>query len=772
MMRALTLLLLFGIVSAHGQAYLSRAELKKPLSEAVEKTLAEFVEKCAEEKRKQLTTHMETVIAAVDASAKLTDEEKKALDEPARRAVDAAVKAWVPVGTVAMRTYLSRTSETASTRHIGQWKPEQAGPNEPVEDWTPPQEDAAWLAALEKTLGENRFKVWQAADAKKQAEEEKEIQGYLERWVRESRGAMNEDLEEKIGQMKSKMELAEDKVTALKEVADGLLDKICTAERKRAFGMLRTMPPEARSKIMGRSYFYVRFDRPRGDVWDRQWEQTAAKVLPKEEIMRWRAIAEEAKREEEEELAKLIKPSEIYARQQMERQMLTEMDNITTELSVDKARLEELKKLSDAAIEEALKLGRVQWMKQVRNYSAVERKRMGSNAYFGLSDEQRASSLPVWKDGLKKVLSEEEMSLMAEGMEQREQRSLRAIARACLAEMDQSLMLNDAQRAKLEPLVRKQMEPLLEQRRQEYWSYSPQQLFQNAGKIPEPEVRGILDDQQWRRWQVLTNIPSNSRSNVAAKDTKAKIDDMEAAVSAHLYEMFVAERQKVLDTMMPHVEEAGRVLNLSKDTLAELKTAAKGAVEQSLDYWRQNTERYVRQAVQTATPQNILQALAGTERVNFSRRGDENRPENMEVWQSALKNKLDEVQLRTLKEMAEGRNDYRQRAMAAMTVAELDRRRRLNGEQCAKLAPLMEKVLAEYRPDIERYMSTNWFLQYYYALVPMAGVEEKDMAAILTPEQLKHFKDRDLPDAMQYWEGIENNHKNRMKKGVRNEVNF
>jgi hypothetical protein len=62
-------------------------------------------------------------------------------------------------------------------------------------------------------------------------------------------------------------------------------------------------------------------------------------------------------------------------------------------------------------------------------------------------------------------------------------------------------------------------------------------------------------------------------------------------------------------------------------------------------------------------------------------------------------------------------------------------------------------------------MSTNWFLQYYYAMVPVAGVPEKEMQGILTPQQWKLCKDRDLPDAMQYWEGIENNHKNRLKQG-------
>ena len=764
MMRVLAAVLLLGIASAQGQAYLTRAELKEPLSEAVEKHLAEFVEKCVVEKRKQLTAHMDEEIAAVDAVAKLTLEEKKALEEPARTAVEASVESWRLRGTVALRAYLNRTSEVAAMRQVGQWKADDVGLNEPVEDWKSPLEGAVWGAALKKTLGDERFKAWRKADAKKRKETEKEIQGYLERWVLESRGPLNEDLETKIEQMKAKMDLDEERAVALKKAAGGLLDEITAEERKRAFGMLWPMPPKARQNIMGRSYFYIRFDRPRGEAWEKRWEQVAAKVLPAEAMDQWRKILAKEKQDEEAEFVKLIKPSEVYARQQMERLMIAEMDNITTELKVDEKRVEELRKLSDAAIEESLNLGRKQWMKQVRNYSAAERKRMGANSYFGMSEEQRASSLPVWKDGLKKVLTEDERTRMEDGMEQREQRSVLALSRACLAEMDQSLMLNKVQRTKLQPLIKKQMEPLLEQRRQEYWSYNAQQLFQSVGKLPEESVREILDEAQWERWQVLVKASGSTRSTTAVNGEKSDVADMEAAISAHLYKMFLAERQKVLDVMMPHVEEAGRVLSLPDETMAELTTAAKGAVEHSLGYWRQNTERYVRQAVQTATPQNVLQALAGTERVNFSRRGDEHLPENMEVWTSALQKKLNDDQRLALAKMAQERDDFRLKAMAAMTVAELDRRRRLNGEQCAKLEPVLKKVLADYRPDIERYMSTNWFLQYYYALVPVAGVPEKQLEAVLTPEQWKNFKDRDLPDAMQYWEGIESNHKNRLKK--------
>jgi hypothetical protein len=765
MTRLVLAMLLLGAVSARAQTYLTRAELKKPLSEAVEKALAEFVDRCAPEKQKQLAAHMEEVIKAVAGVAKLSDDEKKALQEPAKAAVETAVKNWKPQAVVAMRTYLSRTSETAAKRHVTQWKPEQAGLNEPVEDWTPPQEDAAWLAALKQTLGDERFKLWEAADAKERKKTDDEIHRYLERWTRESRGPMNEDLQAKIEQMKTKLTLPEERVTALKKAAETLLDQITEAERKRAAGMLRTLTPESRQNITGRSYFYVRFDRPRGEAWEKRWQDAAAKVLPADMIAQWTKTSTEERGKVESELADMIKPSEIYMRQQMEMALITEIDTIVSELGLEKERQDRLKKLSDEAVEESLKLGRKQWLQQARNYSATERQRMRANTYFGMNDEQQAMNLPVWKDGVKKILTDAERTRMSSENELREKRALTALAAACLAEMDRALMLDDTQRAKLEPLMAELMKPLMEQRRGQYWSYSPQQLFQAAGKLKQEQLSTLLDEVQQKRWKELISSSNGSSSRISTQSgTLPAVPDMEAAISAHLYKMFVAERKKVLGTMMPHLEEAQRVLALPDVTVAKLTTAAKGAVEQSLQYWRQNTERYVRQNVQTATPQNILQALAGTERVSFGR--NEGGPQDMDLWKDALKQALSGEQLEKLEKTAQARRDHRLKAMAAMSVSELDRRRRLTSEQCAKLEPLVRKVLTEYQPDIERYMSGAWFLQYYYALVPVAGVPEKDIQAILPAAQWKLCKERDLPDAMQYWEGIENNHKNRLKQGA------
>ncbi|WP_395750409.1 hypothetical protein [Prosthecobacter sp.] len=763
------LLLLSAVLTVSGitQAQTpSRADLKKPLSEPVEKVLADFVQSCVPEKKKQLATRMEEVVKNIGATVELTPEEKKALETASQSAVETSVKAWQPLAVMMMRTYLTRTSDAAAIRHIGMWKPEVAGPNEPVEDWTPPDEIESWLSTLKSTLGEARYATWHEADDKVRQQVDKDIATHLERWVRESRGPMNEDLRARIELMKKKLALSEAQVTALNKAAEDLLDQISSSERKRATGMLRTLPPEARENIMGRSYFYIRFDRPRGEVWDKAWDVAAAKVLPEAMISQWHKSDVEERTRAEAEVADMIKPSEQQAQQQMEMALATEIDGMVMALNLNKERQQALEKLSKEAIQESLKLARKGWLQQAKNYSATERKRIRGNVYFGINEEQMAVRLPFWLDGVKKILSEEERNRMATENKEREQRGCLALARACLTEMDKMLGMNQDQRTRLEPLLAEMMRPLMEQRRQQYWSYNVIQLYQNAGKLGESKVRAILDDTQWKHWSELI-APGGSTSRSAMPDANAtfkEVPDMELAISQHLYKMYVAERKRTLAEMMPQVEEATRLLSLPEPAVEKLTTAAKGAVEHSLAYWRQFTENFVRQSVMTANPRNVMQALAGTERASLSR--NDIRPQNTDVWKSALQSVLNESQRKKLEQVAAEHSSYRLKAMAAMSVSELDRRRKLSAGQCAKIETAIQKILDEYLPDIERYMSQQWFLQYYYALVPVAGVSEKDMQAILTPEQWKLCKERDLPDAMQYWEGIKNNHDQRMKKGA------
>ena len=744
------------------------AERKQPLSEAVEKVLSDFVQSCLPEKQKQLTAHMEEVIKTIGSTVSLTPEETKPLQQAAKLAVEETLKTWRPKAHEAMRTYLSRTSDSAAIRHIGMWQPEKAGPNEPVEDWTPPEEDAAWLASLKATLGTDRYAVWQEAHLKAQQQAQASISTQLERWVREARGPLNENLQNKIELMQKKLELSASQVAALQKAAESMLDQLCNSERKRASAMILTLPPAARDYILDRSNFYITFDRPSVDAWNQSWNKASSAVLPPELFARWQKIDTEERTKEQKEYADMIKPSEQQAEQRMQMEMDSEIDGIVQALSLSKERETALKQLSKKAVQESLLQARKGWLQQAKSYSPEDRKRLRGRIYFGVNDDTHALKLTTWTEGVKKLLSEAEFKRMTVENTRREQRTFLALARACLTEMDQTLMLTQDQRHKLEPLIAETMKPLMEQRRQQYWSYNSNHLFQIADKVKPDDLRDILDDVQQRRWKELAGQRNSSRSSLPDMSASfAEVQDMEAATSRHLYKMFLAERVRTLEVMMPQVEEASRLLDLPAPIVSRLTTAAKGAVESSLGYWRQFTENYVRQAAQNATPQTILQVLAGTERSGAASRSD-TRPQNTELWKSALQSALSGSQLKKLQQSADDRQTYRLQAMAAMSTSEIDRRRRLTADQSARIQTAVQEVLAEYLPDMERYMTSQWFLQYYHAMVPVAGVPEKELQAILTPEQWKLCKDRDLPDAIQYWEGIKNNHDQRMKRGVPN----
>jgi hypothetical protein len=329
--------------------------------------------------------------------------------------------------------------------------------------------------------------------------------------------------------------------------------------------------------------------------------------------------------------------------------------------------------------------------------------------------------------------------------------------------------LSTKQRVELEPLLTPLMDPLLRDENQEYWSYQPYQLFNTAAKVDVKKVAAILDDAQLKQWKTLGAAePNYSRSSgvtapAGEPDPEAPKVDVDVEISRHLYQLSLKERAKHLERMLAQVGDAKRVLGLPEEKVRRLFTAAKGAVEAELVQWRDNVERWVRSTVERATPQTVKATLANLERSNYNSQGK--GPQNQDIWRQTVAALLSTSDQTEWKKVIDARRAYRSAAIATMTTNELDRRRRLTPEQFDKVKKLVTDVLNDYLPDIERYMSHSWHLQYYYALLPLAGVKDADLKAVLTERQWKLIQERDLADAEQYWEGIESYHKQRVEKG-------
>lgn len=463
-----------------------------------------------------------------------------------------------------------------------------------------------------------------------------------------------------------------------------------------------------------------------------------------------------------------LKPSEQQAQMQMEELIAREVENYVSGLNLDEARKNQLEELGRQAVDASLKASKQQWIKIIRGMSAAQRKAQRSY-YFGVNEDEQAPKQQVWKEGLGRILSAEELHRIQEGLGERKARMSGALAAAALAEMDKTLALGEEQRATLEPLLRPLMESLLRDETQEYWSYQPYQLFNAASKVDAEKLARLLDGPQLKQWKILVGMKPdyNRGGEVSAPAPEAgdgeERPDIEVEISRHLHQMGVMERARRLELMLAQVGDASRVLHLPEQKVARLTTAAKGAVEASMEAWRLNAQNWVRNSVERATPSTVKATLANLARSGWQMQ-DNNGPQSQKVWRGTVQAVLSENEQARWKKVLDARKAYRAAAMATMSVNELDRRRRLTPEQFEKVRRLVSDVLDKYMPDIERYMNHSWHLQYYYALLPVAGVKDADLKAALTERQWKLVLERDLADAEQYWEGIEGGHKQRLEQ--------
>ena len=751
----------------------TRADSQKPLGPESEKALEELAVKHLPIKREQLVTQMDWAIAQMSEVVELSEEEVAGFMEDAKSIIDDALKAWRPCYIRSLRFYVhTDKNDEARAKRVARWQAEDTVPiTISVEGWKPPNLLPAWRAAVKARLGTERAERVLAEHDKKRKKVVAEMNKFLQSWASSCRQPMDDELRFQIDTVRSSLKLEQRIVDDLFVAANKLVDDHVATEIKAGRQLLESLTEDQREKTMGtRNSFSARFVRPGSAELEAKWVGIVSPIIGKDQVKLWQAAVADARLKDEQRMIDALKQNEQRVRQQIEDQMGREVDGYVAELSLNDERKAALEKLSKKALDACIDAAREGWIESIRALSAAERK-SGRNRYYGISDEQMPQKLGVWLDGLKEILTDDEKQRVKDGLAARKMRMHRALAAVTLAEMDKTLGLQTEQRAKLEPLLLPLMEGLARDEGEEYWSYQPYQLFNSAGKIAEEKVRGVLDAAQMERWATLCRMTSSSSSrsavpvNAASEpDPEAEAPDVEVEISRHLYQFGLKERARQWEIMQSHVEDAARVLKLAPGKVARLTSAAKGAVEASMEPWRAEVERWVRQTAERAAPSAVKATLANLQRTSYSNRNSRG-PQAQDVWSTTVTGILSPAEMKQWNDVIVARSRYRTGAMARMTTLELDRRRRLTTEQFEKVQGLVQNVLDDYLPDIQRYMSHSWHLQYYYALLPLAGVPEADLKAALSDKQWKLVRERDLSDAEQYWSGIESYHKRRIEGG-------
>jgi hypothetical protein len=202
-----------------------------------------------------------------------------------------------------------------------------------------------------------------------------------------------------------------------------------------------------------------------------------------------------------------------------------------------------------------------------------------------------------------------------------------------------------------------------------------------------------------------------------------------------------------------------------------LKTAARGAVEESMNNWRANIEGMVRAKIGEASVGFLQARLENLDRYNFVQRLNP-PPETQAIWTDALKANLDAQQAAAAAKSVSEREAFRNESIAAFVVAMFDQSHHLTATQQAGLTTAVAGAMKEYQPDFQGYFSgsnsVEWFLSSYSMFLPVAAVTEKELKSILGPECFDLWShSQNCTNAMMYFSNIKGNHDARAKAAAK-----
>ena len=761
---------------------------KTPLSPEVEKALAEIAAKMAPLRKKDIGEHMEDVMARLFETTALTDEAKrKAIRGASSAALEETMKPWPQAVTETNRIRIAANGVRPSAETVKTWNVELQALARLVLGCKLPDQQPVWAQALKANLSPGQLAKWEEVVSEARKKREEQISALLKPWADNYREAGNQMMETRITAMAAELKLDEERKSQLRDSAGKVVDRICDDEVDHAAEALRfeidRRFEQSRSRNRG---IFNGYEMDMNPAEDREWQAALKRIVKPGELAAWDKHVAEEKAEFDKEIPALLKPALEQMTQYWKSGLDTEVNNLVVTLGLNEERTKALEPAGKAALKRAedryMSLAKQQLDKVDSVYRAQILKR--GRYYVRFDESEMPQNDPAFKESLQQLLTPEERNRLAAAIEARKTRRGSVMSLVMVAELDKKLALTGPQRERLLPLAGrlvKDVEELFPQHRTNYsYDFEPRKFFAAAANAKSDDLKGILDTIQLSRWRELSegagaaDDPRLSGSRIAGGDGKAEEpqrkpepEDVDVYVSDYLDRKTEAERRRLLEIMLLQAEDVARVAALPADTAAHLLTAARGAAERELAPWKASTERNTRSNIQGATAANVKQRLAGMEGYYYERR-DPKAGTSQSVWKKTLDARLSEAQKAAWQKEVDARRDFFWRTVVQAVLAEFDRRHVLTADQWDRLEPLVSKIVKDYSEDIEGYFSggysTPWYLQTYSSLLPMAGVPEKEMKTILSKAQWDRWAGEDLGNAMNYWDSIENNHKNRVQQ--------
>jgi hypothetical protein len=508
------------------------------------------------------------------------------------------------------------------------------------------------------------------------------------------------------------------------------------------------------------------------------WIKALHQTLTPDQITAWDKAQADRKEVVEKEIDKTLKAGVDRIHEAQMQEILSESGAIESTLNLPKDRSAKLEDLAKSVVDQTTEM----WRKRVENMLlAMEDQQrhqytMNGNIFIGTEADEAPAEQAAWKDGVASLLTADEMTRLQAARDARKAKREHVMGLLMLVQLDEKIAFTDAQRQRLDPITDRLAKDVLElvpgAGGNIYKNgYSPGVFLTAAAKATDSELKPILDDVQIKRWRHLATpdsaTPNTSTDGKSKPEKNLEPEDVEKTISAFLYDKAEKERKRMEETNILKAEDVARVTGLNAEVSSRLQAAARGATEEYLATWRWFTEQQIRTQLQDVTPQNVKQRLDNLQDYLFQR--NFGLPNHQGVWDETVKVSLSPAQQAAWQKETDARAAFREKAVAAFVMAEFDRRNQLTVDQYGKLEPIITKVIRDNSTEISQIFSssfnqTPWYLEGFYSLLPFAGVDDADLKAILTKDQVDRWHaSPECANATSLWQGIQQMHNQRVR---------
>jgi hypothetical protein len=516
------------------------------------------------------------------------------------------------------------------------------------------------------------------------------------------------------------------------------------------------------------------------------WVDAWNKILTPQHLEGWKKAVAKREAAAREELKDVLKPFE----ERFETQFTSAIGVRTSEMKEALKLPEDRARTLDALAKKAVAESMAAWQKRVQAsiVSMPEQRRkmmLQGRLFFGNERTESPELQPAWIEGLPKVLTAAELKQLEDVRAEHRARRVTMLARLFLVYLDEKLALTESQRERLRPLAEKlvQTQPSLFPRENDEQNFnnfigsmmtlSPRAIIAAGVNAPEKEVRAIVDESQWEHWQQACRPQNEEYGLAAAEEPKAaereagEPEPVEELISNFMATRALRQRSKMASMILLQAEDAARVAKLSPDAYERLQIGARGAAEKALQPWKAQFEQIVRGNLGEVTPQTLKPRLQQMDNFNsYQVPGD--KPPQQAIWKKAVERELTPIQRAAWDREVEARQQFRDQTIVGAILAEFDRQVPLRKEQWEKLEPQLVKIISEYSEEIGQFFSYNegsaWYLQNYTRFMPLAGIPEEEMKALLSKEQWERWSTtEEFANAKNYWNNIRQNHQNRRR---------